>query len=230
MKSSVRKRSILLILAGVFFFVIPSLFVFQQLNIMTHGEKVFGTVTDIVSKTTDNETLYKPQITYTYQGQERTYTPHYNTSHFLVPRIGSEQVLYVHARGVTQGPLNVGFLVPLGGCLIGLVLILFGVRSWMHDVNRYHTYARLKRYGRRVSARFVRKDVTNYRINNQLGNILYVQEERGERVFQTHPIFSEFSIKWLEDHTFDVYVNPNNPDDYYIDIEKHFGEPAVHSK
>ena len=110
----------------------------------------------------------------------------------------------------------------------GLLIFIIGIRWFMHSVHKHTKISHLKKYGQRVQAYFLRQESSEIRINNQEGVILYFQEKDGTRVFKTHPIFSTSSIKWLEEHVFDIYVGARDKEDYYIDLEKHFGEPRVY--
>ena len=114
------------------------------------------------------------------------------------------------------------------GLVFGLVFLIFGVLWFTKHRPQYHQDVELKRYGKKIQARFMRSENMNHTIDGHDGVTFFLKEEQGERVFQTKPVFSEYSIKWLEEHLFDVYIDSNNGDNYYIDLEKHFGEPKPH--
>lgn len=229
MKSGLKKRSIIGIIAGLLFTVIPGILVFNQYQIVSTGQEVVAVVSDIITVQTDDGTSYKPEFTYTYNGVQQTYLPNYTASRSLLPNVGDEKKLSVSDRGVVVRSIGIGLLGPLIGLLIGLLVLVISILSMIKGIKRSGNIATLKRFGRKINVRFVRKDTTSYRVNNQHGSILFFQEEGNDRVYQTHPIFSEFSVKWLEEHIFDVYIDTANPDNYYVDMEKHFGEPVKHS-
>lgn len=216
-----------MIIVGLVITAASGYFSFKQFNIIQQGDLVDGKVTQIIETQGDDGPMYKPELSYLWKGQEQTYRPSYSSSSNNY-RVGQTKALRVSDQGVTFDGYHQG-LIPLAmGLVFGIIFLTVGIVWFKRHIHRYDTAIRLKRYGRRVHARFFRKDTTRYTINNQSGTIIYLQEEGGERMFQTHPIFSEFSIKWLEEHIFDVYVDTANPDEYYVDMEKHFGQPEPH--
>ncbi len=229
MKSGIKKRSIIGIIVGLLVAVIPGIMAYNQYRIITEGDKVSAVVTDIIPVQTDDGTSYKPEFTYTYEGSEKTYLPSYTASRSLLPKIGSEQKLSISDRGVAVASIGIGLLGPLIGFGIGLLVLLLSVGSLIKGVKRQTKIAQLKRYGRKIHVRFARQETTNIKVNNQHGTILFFQEEGTGRIYQTHPIYSTYSIKWLEEHLFDVYIDTTDSNNYYVDMEKHFGEPVVHS-
>ena len=225
MKTRIKKTALFMLIIGLVIAVVSGYFALKQYTLVQNGTLVQGEITRVISIQGDDGTTYKPEVTFLWKGQERIYRPSYSSS--INNRvIGDKSDLRVSDNGVTFDGFHAG-LIPLAmGLGFGLLFFIIGLVWFMRHIKRYDTATRLKRYGRRVHARFIRKDTTSYKINNQSGVILYLQEDGSDRIFQTHPIFSEFSIKWLEEHLFDVYVDTANPNEYYIDIEKHFGEPT----
>ena len=116
------------------------------------------------------------------------------------------------------------------GLISGLIFLIIGLIWFFRYRTNHSGNARLKRHGKKTHARFLHQQETDHEIDGHIGIILYLQGEGSNRIFQTQPIFSEFSIKWLEEHVFDVYISTTNSDEYYIDMEKHFGEPLVHNE
>ncbi|MFT7328358.1 MAG: hypothetical protein ACI870_000550 [Crocinitomicaceae bacterium] len=226
MKSGIKKRSIITIIIGLLFAIISGILVFNNCRIIAEGQKVPSIVTRVIEVTNDDGTNYRPEFTYTYQGVEKIYQPSYSASRSLVPNLGDEKVLYISDRGISTGIFNISFIAPLIAFIIGLFVLVFGINSIAKGIRGVEKTTLLKRHGRKIHARFIRQDSANMPVNNQRGVILFFQEEDGEQVFQTHPIYSNYSIKWLEEHLFDVYIDTANADNYYIDMEKHFGEPV----
>ncbi|MAQ76942.1 hypothetical protein CL684_00200 [Candidatus Campbellbacteria bacterium] len=228
MKTSLRKRTIVIPLVGLIFMVIPIFTVVPQITAVMQGEQVTGTVVEIIEKRdSDGDTIYKPVFNYEYQGQTKSYTPSYSGSRNLIPSQGEQVTLYIDGTRVTQGVWNIGFIAPLVFGLIGLLLVIYGIRSYIKDVKRHNLQDKLKRYGNRIQAYYVSSKKSNHAINKQYGTILFVQEENGERVFQSHPIFADFSTRFLESHNFDVYVDPTDASQYYVDVEKFFGNTVT---
>jgi len=228
MKTRIKKTALFMLVVGLIVVAISAYFALKQYSLIQNGELVQGGVSQIISISSDDGTTYKPEVTYNWQGTQQVYVPSYSSS-INNRRVGDTVQLRVSERGVTLDGFHTGWTGMIIGFVLGLIFFIIGLLWFLRHIQRYDRAVKLKRYGRRVNARFIRKDVTNYKVNNQAGNILYLQEEGSDRVFQTHPIFSEFSIKWLEEHLFDVYVDTANPDEYYVDIEKHFGEPQSHT-
>jgi len=109
------------------------------------------------------------------------------------------------------------------GLVFGILFLIIGIIWMIRHRRNFDGLVALKRHGKKVHARFLRKEMTGYEVYGHLGTILFLQEDGGDTIFQTQPIFSEFSIKDIEEHVFDVYINDINRNDYYVDIEKHFG-------
>ena len=229
MKTRIKKTALFMMVIGLIVIVISAYFALRQYNLMKNGELISGQVTQIISIQSDDGTTYKPEVSYDWQGKKLIYVPSYSSS-VNNRRVGDTVSLRVSDRGVTLDGFHTGWLGMIIGFGLGTIFFVIGLLWFLRHIHRYDRAAKLKRYGRRVHARFVKKDTTSYTINNQAGNILYLQEENGQRIFQTHPIFSEFSVKWLEEHIFDVYIDTANPDEYYVDIEKHFGVPEPRSE
>lgn len=227
MKRRFKKTAIFMVVIGLVILAISLYFGFRSYQILKEGELVSGTVTDIVRIDGNDGTTYKPEILYKWKGREQFYIPSFS-SKSISKKVGDIVWLRVGDKGVVMDGFNGEWISIILGLVFGIIFFVVGLVWFLRHKRNYDMMARLKRYGRRVHARFIKRESTPYQINNQSGNILYLQEENGDRIFQTKPIFSDFSIKWLEEHLFDVYVDTSNPDEYYVDIEKHFGEPQIH--
>lgn len=208
-------------------FIISSIslyYSYRYYDIITNGAKHQATVTEIIREGSEQGYKYGIEVEYTIDGVTRTYVPSYRIGH-QTHKEGDTLTLYQSNRGLVL----IEFYALLGvalGVLFGLIFFIGGLMWMLKHIRRYDTVERLKRNGKKVTARYIRGEETSYEINNLPGMVLYFKQENGEQIFRTHPIFSVFSIKWLEEHIFDVYVDPKNPHEYYVDLEKHFGEPA----
>lgn len=229
MKKRIKKTALLTSLIGLVVTATTLYFGYGQYELNRTGERVDGTVMRIISINSDDGTTYKPEISYSWKNQNQIYTPSYGSS-ANSRRVGDIVPLRVSERGVTIDGIHGGIIGLAVGLLLGLITTILGVIWFFKHRKDFDNAARLKRYGRKVHARFMRKDATGYKVNNRSGFVLFLQEEDGERVFQTNPIFSEFSVKWLEEHLFDIYLDTRDDTNYYVDMEKHFGEPQVHEK
>jgi len=230
MKKRIKKTALFLVGFGLAILITSGFFAYKQYELITTGEKITGRVLRIIEIQGDDGSTYKPEISYAYKGKELIYTPNFSSSS-ISKRAGDPVKLFVSDKGVTPAGINAGWIALGIGAALGFLAFVIGLVWFFRHRRRYDERTRLKRYGRRIQGRFARKDTTDYQINDQPGNILYVEETGGEkRMFKTKPIFSEFSIAWLEEHVFDIYIDTKNPEKYYIDIEKHFGHPEPHDK
>ena len=228
MTTRIKKTALFTLFFGLLILGITGYFAFRYWQTLEVGEPTVGTVSRIISRQDEDGTQYQPEINYRYQDQDLTYVPGFS-SNINTYQVGDQVELRVSDRGVAMAGFHQGLIGFILGAVLGLAFALAGLIWFLRHMRHYDKVTSLKRFGRRVTARFVRKDTTSYQINGQHGTIIYVQEDGGERrMFETKPIFSDFSIKWLESHAFDVYVDPANPDDYYVDLDKHFGEPESH--
>ncbi|MCI5051241.1 MAG: DUF3592 domain-containing protein [Candidatus Pacebacteria bacterium] len=226
MRKRFKKSAFFLFVIGFIIFVISLYFGFREYRIITTGEEITGRVSQIITINSDDGTTYKPEIRYQFNNQSQLYTPSYSSS-YNAYQVGEEVTLLVSNNGVTIKGFN-GNLVGIAvGFVIGLVMWILGLHWFIKHRKNFDEAARLKRYGRRVQARFIKRESSNMKINNQQGAILYFQEEGGDAIFHTKPIYSEFSIKWLEEHPFDVYVDTRDSSKYFVDLEKHFGHPEI---
>jgi hypothetical protein len=224
MNKRFKKTAIFMAIIGFVIFAGAGYFGYQHYEIISKGTLVEGTVSRTITISSEDGDKYTPEISYIENNVQKIYTPSYSpsTNSYVV---GDPVNLKMYNDKVVIDGFNREIIGIIVGFVLGLLFFIIGLIWFSHHRKRFDEVALLKRYGRKVHARFVRSDFTSYVTDDQRGIILYLQQEEGERVFQTHPIFSEFSIKWLEEHIFDVYIDAKNNDNYYIDIEKHFGHP-----
>lgn len=225
MKKRFKKTAAVMIIIGFIITVLSAYFAYRQYELITQGSLVKGTVINIIADPSAGNEVYKPEIIYRDNDVEKKHIPLFGVSSRTYV-VGDPVDLRVKGEQVTIDGFHAGVLGLLVGLVLGLVFLIIGIVWFSRHRTRHDKYSRLKLHGRRVHARYVRQEITNYEMNDQKGVILYLQQEDGERIFQTQPIFSEFSIQWLEEHIFDVYVDTRDPNNYYIDIEKHFGHPT----
>lgn len=216
-----------MIIFGFIVLVISIYFGIKEYQILNSGTSVDGTITNIITITSNDGPTYKPEISYQYNNQNEIYTPSYSSSlnNYVV---GDPVELIVSPYGTRIKGFNPGLIALVISIVTGFIFFIIGFLWFKKHRKHFDEIARLKRYGNRVQARFIKKEHSNVSINNQHGVILFFQEEDSNRVFNTKPIYSEFSIKWLEEHPFDVYVDPRNSSKYFVDMEKHFGHPQSH--
>lgn len=228
MKKRFKKSAFFIVIFGFLIFALGAYFGYQQYQIITTGEEVSGTVSRIISKNSNDGTTFAPEISYRYDNQNRKYIPSYSSSinNYVV---GDPVTLLVSDKGVTFKGFNGNLVGVLLALVIGLAAFVFGVVWFFKSRKHFDEVARIKRYGNRVQARFIKKEPIGHNVGDNSGVILSFQGEGSNRVFKSKPIFSEFSIKWLEEHSFDVYVDPRDHSKYFIDLEKHFGHPQSYN-
>lgn len=224
MNTSIKKTPLFMIIFGLIVLGVSLYFGIKEYQILNTGTNVSGTVTRIITLNNDDGPTYKPEISYRHNNQDKIYIPNYSSS--SNNKIVDDSVeLIVSPKGTRIKGINAGNIALIISFFVGLVFSLVGLFWLKKHQKHFDEVARLKRHGTRVQARFVKQENSRLTINNTQGIILFFQEEDSNRVFNTKPIYSEFSIKWLEEHPFDVYVDPRNSSKYFIDIEKHFGHP-----
>lgn len=213
---------------GLVILSISSFFGFREFRIITTGEEVNAVVSRIRENRGENGPTFTPEFTYRYNDQDGLFVSRFSTSSNNYV-IGDPALLLVSNAGVSIKSLY-GEIIGVGiGMLAGLLFSIIGIIWIYKDRKHFDEIARLKKIGKRVQARFLRQESSQITINHQEGVILFFQEEDSNRVFHTRPIYSEFSIKWLEEHVFDVYVDSKNSTKYFVDIEKHFGHPQKYN-
>lgn len=217
-----------MVIFGIIIVSIAAFFGFREYQIITNGEKVSATVSRVIESSGDNGAMYQPEFTYVLNGVVQTHRFNVRSSSTKYV-VGDPEILIISERGITKTGIHNGIIAMAVAAIFGLLFIIIGVIWIVRRRKHFDEIARLKQTGRRVQARFIRKEKTNTAINDQYGTILYFQGEGSNRKYNTKPIYSEFSIQWLEEHVFDVYIDRYDHSKYYVDIEKHFGHPVSHS-
>lgn len=208
-----------LLLAGVFFAL-------NEYRISRNSQPVTAEVTAVLqSKNTDGSISYRPEISYQYAGLEQRYLPDFGSLQRRY-EIGDAVELSVSPEGA-RIPSAYSYTIAIGIAIIsGVLFFVLGLRWFLSSYRHYNDTARLKRIGVRTQATFLQQQETRTMVDGHPGVILVLQDTSSSKTFKTKPIHSEFSIKWLEEHSFDVYVDPVDTNKYFIDLEKHFGHPV----
>lgn len=84
---------------------------------------------------------------------------------------------------------------------------------------------KLTKNGRHMKARFVKQEQSSSMRNNVHGHYIFVQADDGV-IYKSNKTFNIFAKTYLEDNIFNVYVDKQDPDDYYVEID---AEP-IHQK
>lgn len=206
---------------GLVLTIFSLIFIFFEYKIISYGEKVTARVVGITSSSNSNKS--SAVLEYTYDNSLITKDPSYL---FNTYRVGDELSLFVYRGNISIPALNNGYWIALLISLICGVLLLSRGLRWIlrHRQVLAHKIVYLKRHGKKVHARYLRTEESAQTKNGHQGKILVLQQEGGEHTFLSNPIFSEYSVRWLHEHIFDVYVHPKKPNIYYIDLEKHYGQ------
>jgi len=220
MRIAAKKRSLLALILGIILCLVSVYFIYHEYDTLKNGEKTQGTVMYYEPhQTSSRETMV---LSYPTTKGVVTLRTSYLFSLYQV----SDKIPVYHKGIKTSIPVVFnGFWISLALVfLLSVFLILWG-RKWTLRRSRIirTNITQLKRHGRRVHAKYLYKEELPQIIDGHPGIVLILKEEKGETLFRTQPIFSEFSIRWLEDHVFDVYLSQKNKQDYYIDLEKHYG-------
>lgn len=198
---------------------------FQSLTIDESWKQTAGIVTDVSSHKGKNGMLYAPVVTYEVDGRSYEITSRSSSSAY--PTLGdAREVAYNPARpdqaklieGVT---IKLLFLVFL---LIGLVGIISGPLLFVRSLKRSKTITRLETSGQKITGVIVDVVKTGRSNKKSLYKIAVSAQDpsSGVRTY-TSDTLSDVEGLLLVDFQqtpipVDVYIDPANHDQYYVDI------------
>jgi hypothetical protein len=221
MKKSLKKRALIMFIFGFILAAISFVFILKEYQAIRFGKSVTATVIGTKTSEVLNRTIVR--LEYKDGNTTKIIEPPYL---FNVYSIGRSVSLRLYQNSVTIPALNNGFWLSLiGSFIIGIFLFLKGL-VWLfrHKEEYANDVVYLKRFGKRVHARYDRTEESAQRKDGSYGKIFVLKQIDSERVFVSDPIFNQESIMWLEEHLFDVYIHKKKSKKYYIDFEKHFGQ------
>ncbi len=226
MKKRFKKSAFFLMMLGLVIASVAGIFGFQEYQLMQYGDSVVGQVTHIVEFSAINgDGLYRPEITYQTSQGAMVFIPSWASD--VSYTIGEPVDLRVSGdRATVDSWSHPGNILILVGFVTGLILFVLGAVWFASYRKHYNDIARLKRTGRRISARCIHYDEVDAVADGADGFVLHLQQENSKRTFITKPIFSKISIEVIQEQSFDVYVDPEKPTHYYIDLEKYLGHPV----
>jgi len=224
MKKRIKKTAMFMVAFGLTIATTSVFFGIKEYQFINTATNVSGTVTAIFSDRKGSIVQYAPQIEFTYNGKSRTFVPNYRND-FSNLDVGDSIDLKTDGNSVVVVGTRPNILGIIIGVISGIIFLIMGL-LWMRKYTpRVPEIVFLKNKGNKIHARYMHHEETDQEIDGHKGIILFLKEVDGKRTFQTHPIHSEHTVAWLEEHLFDVYIHPDDPATYYIDMEKHFGVP-----
>jgi hypothetical protein len=227
-RGRIKKTAIIMIGIGLCLFIPTLFFAYEYFDIRTNGTQVSGVITDINQRRdASGITTYRPVISYVGEaGTTEQYIPP-RSSHIRNYQIGDTRELFVYQEKIVEGSLIEALWPLVSFGVLSLIFIVIGSLWYRKHRQPLRKHEYLKRTGKRIQTHFIRSEQTKYKRFNRYGTILFFKEDTGDRIFQSNPIFADLFLSWLETHNFDVYVDPSDSSQYYIDIEKLFGAPTL---
>jgi len=226
---------IILLLFGVVFAGV-GLFMYNSAKIDPSWTRVSGQVVNVSSSYSNNSTSYTPTVQYQANGQTYKVSSSIGTS--SNPAIGSsEEVAYdpanpADAKVVIGSSLKL-FALLFGG--IGVFLLVLAPILFAKSLRRSHDINDLRQTGQKVQGVIVDIQTANNSYNNNRNG--YNTNQNSYKIVVAAPSptggtqnyisdaingFGEVSMANFQSQPIpmDVYINPSNPQDYYVDISE----------
>lgn len=214
---------IFLMLFGAVFAGAGALF-YSSMQIDPSWTRVQGKVVDVSSYVSDGSTMHTPVIEYTADGQSRRITGNSSSSNY--PTIGGAREVAYNPASPGQAKAVEGF----GSKLIMLMFIVFGVGIFLlapflfvRSLKRSRRIDNLVKTGHKVQGVLV--DIQSEGSSNNSGYKIVVAATDNSGIAQTYVSDSLAGIGALAMADFknnpipiDVYIDPINPQHYYVDI------------
>ena len=203
------------------------LFALQSNKVDPSWTKTTGQIVDTSSRTRDDSTTYSPVITYEVQGQ--SYRVLSNSGSSSYPTIGAErEVAYNPARPdqskVVETASTQGFLYLFPA--LGILVMIAAPVAFVISRKRSHAITRLVQSGQKLPGVLVDIQTTGSSNSSDSNNFTitvaaadpsgavhnYVSDSLGGVGGLAMADFRNSPI------SIDVYVDPTNPQNYYVDI------------
>lgn len=200
-------------------------FIVNSTKIDSSWTRTSGEIVDITSKISDGSTMYSPVVEYKVDGQSYQATSSIRTS--SRPNKGdSREVAYnpsdpEQSKLIESGGVQwLMYLFPLAGIL----LLVLGPLLFIRSLTRSRAISDLMRSGRKLQGVLVDIQTSGYN-SKKAGYKIVVAAADSSGAVQNYVSDSLTGIGGLSMADYrntpipiDVYVNPNNPKDYYVDI------------
>lgn len=198
-----------------FVFCIVGLYMFTSMNrVKDIGVEVEAVIADIVS----DSNVY---VKYTYDGVDyHNRLSYYSSSMYE----GADIVIYIdpeNPRDILSSPkLDLLLCIIFSG--VGSVMLIVDIGLMIKAIKKAKRYENLLNTGTRYEAEIVSVDINTYfSLNNVHPLFILCQAEINDEI---HNFRSDDSFRLgnlVEDkHIVNVYVNPNDMNDYYVDIRE----------
>lgn len=214
---------IMIIIGGAF--LVPGYLFTKSTKISKGWVQVPGKVVSVSNNTHNGSTTYTPDVTYTVNGQTYDVTSSFSSGSY--PQIGStKEVAYNPAQpGESKVVAGAGemwfvYLFPI----IGIVMVVLAPWLFVRSIRRSHDINSLLQTGQKIQG--VLTDVlTTGQSNNSTTYKMVVSATNLSGSVQTYTSDTIHGIAGITLAHFqnnpipiDVYINPSNPKDYYVDI------------
>lgn len=199
-------------------------FIYKSMQIDPSWTRVQGSVVDVSSRISDGSTLHTPVIEYTVADQKYRVTG--NSSSSAYPTVGGSREVAYNPDQPGQGKAVEGAgsqLFVLAFVVIGIGLFLLAPFLFFRSLKRSRHIDNLMRSGHKLQGVLV--DVHSESSNNNSGYSIVVAATDASGLVQNYVSDSMAGLGGLAMADFkttpipiDVYVDPTNPQNYYVDI------------
>ncbi len=189
--------------------------------------KVYGQVVSVSTDNSNGSTTYAPVVQYQVNGQ--SYKVISNSSSSNYPTIGSQkQVAYD-----PQQPQDSKIVAGVGTksilyllIIIGVLFIVIGPFAFIRSLRRSKDINNLKQTGQKIQG--IITDISGNTYNNQNNTYRIVVSATNSsgnvQSYTSDPLYSVGGLLMVDFRNnpipIDVYINPANPNDYYVDISE----------
>jgi len=215
-----------MLLFGVIFIGVSFVFIRDDLRSLG-WMAVEGTVAEVAQSTdSEGDTMYRPTISYSVDGQTYSVTTDYSSSQSY--DVGSRQTIHYNPETPSDGVLRtngIGYFIYLFP-IVGFSVIIGAIIGFIRDRRRTGQINQLKRSGTKIQG--VITDVqstsgSNGRSNSSQITVSATDGSGRVRHFVSDSM-SGLGIVGLADYqtkpvAIDVYLDPTNPEAYYVDLD-----------
>jgi uncharacterized protein DUF3592 len=211
---------------GLIFAVIGLAIFWSNYQFKLKASSTTGTITGYVSyQDSDGDTLYKPEASFvTSQGENINFTSNVGSS-FRGKDIGEKVEILYMPDNPQKAKMNTGsemWFLPGIFTGIGSVFFAVGVGMIVANKKRQQTIEWLKRSGQLIQADFIEVQQGNVTVNNRHSLLVTCQwlnpADQQVYVFKSDNLWYDPSSFIQPGQKIPVYINPNNPKKYFVDL------------